>query len=846
MSLTPNRHGARRYFFVSLFTLLVATALPWSAAAQTVHWIRQFGTAGANQARGVAADATGIYVVGSIPGALPSQTSAGGNDAFVRKYDANGGELWTRQFGTARADDALGVAVDSSGVYVAGRTEGTLPGQTSAGGFDAFVRKYDLNGNELWTRQFGSGTRPSLSPFDSAQAVAADSTGVYVAGFVSDTLPGQTALGGTDAFVRKYDPNGTELWTRQFGTASFEHAYAAAVDSTGVYVAGDWGQTETGSFDALVRKYDTNGVEQWTRRFGSPRQDIAFGAAADATGVYVVGETGGALTTVPNAGAEDAFVRKFDSNGSEIWIQQFGTAGTDRSFAAAVDGTGLYVGGVTTDALPGQTSFGVDAFIRKYDTDGVERGILQLSSSDDETARGVALDGTGLYVVGETGGPLPGETKVGLSDAYVLKMPTVFPCTYAISPVNRSLSTSRASGVVSISAPSGCAWTAASNSSFIALTSGGNGTGNSTVSYQVEENTTSNHRTGTLTIAGQTFTVTQAGTDGCTFSIVPTSRTVSADGESGTVTVTAPIGCVWTATSSSAFLTVTSGSSGTANGTVNYTLAANPLSFSRTATLTIAGESFGISQAGAPPGPVVPTPAINQGGVVSTASFAPSPAPVAPGSIATIFGSNLNSGVTVSFPTIGLDGRLATSLGGASVTINGVLAPLFYSAPGQLIVQIPFELAGLATATVQATVGAQTSVSRSISLDAFAPGIFTANRQGTGAAAALRQDNVTPVSAQNPARPNEIIVLYATGLGAVIPPLATGARSTGNPTVSTPIVTIDGIPGVVIFSGAAPGFTGLYQINVQIPASTRSASDIPVVLSIGGRQSNSVTIAVSP
>jgi uncharacterized protein (TIGR03437 family) len=267
--------------------------------------------------------------------------------------------------------------------------------------------------------------------------------------------------------------------------------------------------------------------------------------------------------------------------------------------------------------------------------------------------------------------------------------------------------------------------------------------------------------------------------------------------------------------------------------------------FSRTATLTIAGDSFTVIQAGAPPSPLTPAPAINQGGVVSTASFAPSPAPVAPGSIATIFGSNLNSGVTVSFPTIGLDGRLATSLGGASVTINGALAPLFYSAPGQLIVQIPFELVGLATATVQATVGAQTSVSRSIALDNFVPGIFTANRQGTGAAAAVHQDNVTPVTAQNPARPGEVIVIYATGMGAVTPPLPTGARSTGNPTVFTPIVNIDGIPGVVVFSGAAPGYTGLYQVNVQIPASTRSASDIPLVLTIGGKPSNSVTIAVS-
>jgi len=80
----------------------------------------------------------------------------------------------------------------------------------------------------------------------------------------------------------------------------------------------------------------------------------------------------------------------------------------------------------------------------------------------------------------------------------------------------------------------------------------------------------------------------------------------------------------------------------------------------------------------------------------------------------------------------------------------------------------------------------------------------------------------------------------------VSPPLATGAPSTGNRTASTATVTIDGISGEVQFSGTTPGFVGLNQVTFRIPASTRAASDIPVVLSIGGRQSNTVTIAVGP
>jgi len=86
------------------------------------------------------------------------------------------------------------------------------------------------------------------------------------------------------------------------------------------------------------------------------------------------------------------------------------------------------------------------------------------------------------------------------------------------------------------------------------------------------------------------------------------------------------------------------------------------------------------------------SPTVNDGGVVNNASFVPSPAPVAPGSIAAVFGSNLNDGPTVLFSSFGPDGKLVTSLGGASVTINNVPAPIFYSTPGQLGIQIPFEL----------------------------------------------------------------------------------------------------------------------------------------------------------
>ena len=201
----------------------------------------------------VAVAASGVYVAGTTSGTLPGQASTGGQDAFVRKYDFDGNVLWTRQFGTAGTDTATGIAADASGVYVAGSTRRHLPGaRTSAGGSDAFVRKYDAGGTDLDPpvrhRRPGSGQRRRRR-----------ATGVYVAGFVAGTLPGETSAGGQDAFVRKYDVGGGAIWTGQFGTAATDSASGVTVGTAGLFVAGSTtgtfpGQTSAGLEDAFVAK----------------------------------------------------------------------------------------------------------------------------------------------------------------------------------------------------------------------------------------------------------------------------------------------------------------------------------------------------------------------------------------------------------------------------------------------------------------------------------------------------------------------------------------------------------------------------------------------------------------
>jgi uncharacterized protein (TIGR03437 family) len=127
-----------------------------------------------------------------------------------------------------------------------------------------------------------------------------------------------------------------------------------------------------------------------------------------------------------------------------------------------------------------------------------------------------------------------------------------------------------------------------------------------------------------------------------------------------------------------------------------------------------------------------------------------------------------------------------------------------------------------------------------------APGIFTIDQAGTGLAAALHQDGVTPVTINNPAHSNEVVSLYVTGLGVLIPSLATGQPAGGNNIAQLiPTATIDGANTEVTFFGGAPGFVGLNQVNVKIPATARTAPDLAVRIT-STRQSNLVTIPVGP
>lgn len=244
----------------------------------------------------------------------------------------------------------------------------------------------------------------------------------------------------------------------------------------------------------------------------------------------------------------------------------------------------------------------------------------------------------------------------------------------------------------------------------------------------------------------------------------------------------------------------------------------------RAGPLTLVATAEGPASAARPAfvsGAVEPSaeqaPLIFLGGVVNSASFAPAPTPLAPGSIFSLFGLDLAS----TTPALASSVPLPLQLGGVSVTVAGYPAPLLSVTPGvqsdQINAQLPYELADAAFADVVVNNNGVFSAPEFVWLASASPGMFTMNQRGAGALAALHAD-FHPVSSGRSAVAGETILLFATGLGAVRPVVATGSGASGaTPVDGEAAVSIGGRSAQVIYVGLAPGFAGLYQLNVVVP-----------------------------
>jgi uncharacterized protein (UPF0548 family) len=361
--------------------------------------------------------------MGSLEGA-----NAGNRDVFLTKLDTNGNEIWTKQWGTSENDYGISVAVDSSdNIYLTGYTFGSLF-DVSKGGTDIFLTKLDTNGNEIWSEQWGT------SENDYGNSVAVDSSdNIFVAGYTYGSLDGNTNAGNYDAFLTRWESDGTKEWTEQWGTSSGDSAKSVVVDnSDNIYLTGHTygsfpGHAHAGGKDVFLTKWDKGGsswTKAWTEQWGTSEDDYGNSVAADSSdNIFVAGHTLGSLYDT-SAGDRDIFLTKRDKTGVEIWKEQWGTSENDFAHSVAVDSSdNIYVAGYTYGSLDGNTNAGEsDIYITKWNSDETKAWTKQWGTIENDYGYLVAVDNSdSVFGAGYTFGVFDGNTNAGGYDLFLTK-----------------------------------------------------------------------------------------------------------------------------------------------------------------------------------------------------------------------------------------------------------------------------------------------------------------------------------------------------------------------------------------------------------------------------------------
>jgi uncharacterized protein (TIGR03437 family) len=222
------------------------------------------------------------------------------------------------------------------------------------------------------------------------------------------------------------------------------------------------------------------------------------------------------------------------------------------------------------------------------------------------------------------------------------------------------------------------------------------------------------------------------------------------------------------------------------------------------------------------PGPIIAraTPSAGQVGTLS----------LAPGSFISVYGTRLGTGLNVARQL-----PLPTTLGATTVTINDKPIGLHFAGENQVNAVLPEDISGLVKMTVKTAEG---SHSINILIEEAVPAIFTVSQTGSGPASALHAAEGGAVSDTSPARIGEYVSVYLTGLGSTE---ASGAVQVAK---YKPEATVDGIAAKVDWAGRAPGYPGLDQVNIIIPAGVRTGTSVPLTIKSGKRVSNMTTLAI--
>ena len=408
----------KQIFGITVFLAAAGMASAIFGPPPAVDLDHQGGTSQGDFGRAIGFDAAGnIYLALSVEAPYQGQTAKGSGDAVVQKMSPDGTILWARQVGTNKYDSVGSIAVTAGGTsMLVGHSQGVFTGQANAGFDDLYVVVHDTDGNQLGLDQYGGTSSEYIHD------VTTDGTYFYVVGSTYGTIPGQTSSGGQDATVYKYDANAALISSVQFGTTGGEEGLGITLDPVAgrLYVAGYTSGSFTpgnGSNDGFVAVLDLNVNVLQTANAGSAASDFIHGIELDAAGnLYTAGRSF-------SGGVNSLWIASFDSSLVERWSRTFTpSSGTNWGYgiAVAADGTNYTVGEV--HQLPGHAyASQAKAGVLSLDATGNDRWNDQFGSVVGTTeGYGIGLDPSGrATLVGRTQGVMGPEGSQGGYDYFL-------------------------------------------------------------------------------------------------------------------------------------------------------------------------------------------------------------------------------------------------------------------------------------------------------------------------------------------------------------------------------------------------------------------------------------------
>ena len=535
--------------------------------------------------------------------------------------------------GAQTNDRSADPTLSHDGRYVAFTSDASNLVAGDSNGFqDAFVHDC-VTGATTRASISSAGTQGDMGSY--YPMISADGVYVVFSSDASNLVAGDTN-GYRDIFV--HDRNSTtttRVSVASDGGEANSYCELPAISANGRYIAfaSSASNLVTGDTswvsDVFVHDRDTGAtVRVSVATDGTLGDQNSSWPVLSADGRFVAfSSTAGNLVAGDTNGEQDVFVH--DRNAGTTTRVSVATGGTQENAASwfpaiSADGHTVAFESRASNLVAGDTNGAWDVFVNNTPAPGVTNisptqgptsggTDVTLSGSGFENGATVAFGGTPATTVSvvnaTTISATTPEHAAGAVDVVVTNPDTqpgtlaggftYVACTLTIDPTTASPGAGGGAGSVSVTANASlCAWTAVSNAAWIVVNpSSASGSGSGTVHYTVAANPLHASRVATMTIAGQSFTVTQAGVV-CTITIDPTSVSPGAAGGSGSVAVTANAAdCGWTAVSQEAWVNVTGGGSGTGNGTVQYLVNANVAPGPRQGAILIGGQTFSLSQA---------------------------------------------------------------------------------------------------------------------------------------------------------------------------------------------------------------------------------------------------------